>query len=213
MRLGKSARSVLSPQSGLRGECRPRAGDAEAKRFSEVKPSDVLAAVKIGKGAGDLEHSVIPAGGEPHRLGGVAQQTQCCGIGLSDLVQLSRRTLRIGDDFRRAWGQEALPLEIAGRSHSLGDGTTGFRRTRLDQVDYGDCWHLQPDVDPVKKRSGKPRLIVGSATGASGAAMARFTGEAAATGVHRGHQLEPGRVGDAIIGEGDSDLAGFERLP
>ena len=69
-------------------------------------------------------------------------------------------------------------------------------------------------VDAVEQRAGQPRLIFGGAARVrpAPAGKARIAGAAAAARVHRGDQHEARRIGDAVIGARDRDLAGLQRL-
>jgi hypothetical protein len=69
-------------------------------------------------------------------------------------------------------------------------------------------------VDTVEQRTGNARLVIRSAAGIEPAAagVAGLGGAPAAAWIHRRHQHETRRIGDAMIGARDRDLAGFERL-
>ncbi len=69
-------------------------------------------------------------------------------------------------------------------------------------------------VDAVEQRTGNALLIIGGAArvGAAAAGKAGLVGAAAAARVHRRDQHESRRIGDAVIGARDRNLAGFEGL-
>ena len=86
-----------------------------------------------------------------------------------------------------------------------------FGRRRQHQVRRRNLRHLDLQIDAIEKWSRKPRLVVCGAARPPLAGLPRRAA-AALAGVHRRDQLEPRRVGDAMIGARDHDLAGLERL-
>ncbi len=69
-------------------------------------------------------------------------------------------------------------------------------------------------IDAIEQRAGQPHLIIGGAAnvGSALAGIARIAGAAASAWVHRRDQHEARRIGDAVIGAGDGDIAGLQRL-
>ena len=105
-------------------------------------------------------------------------------------------------------------LAFARQRDALGDSAAAFGRRRQNEIGRGHCRHLDMRVDAIEQRPGKPRLVLGGAAGvgAAPAGEARLVGLAAAARIHRRNQHEAGRIGDAVIGAGDRDLAGFKGL-
>ena len=70
------------------------------------------------------------------------------------------------------------------------------------------------EIDAVEQRTRKPRLILRDAAriGLAVAGEARVRRMAAAAGIHRRDELKSRRIDDAMIGAGDGDLAGLDRL-
>jgi len=98
--------------------------------------------------------------------------------------------------------------------YALGDFAAAFGGRRQDEIGCGHRRHFDMQVDAVDQRAGNPRLIVGGAAGVGPAAAGKagFAGAAAAARIHCPDQHEPRRIGDAMIGAGNGNLAGFQRL-
>ncbi len=69
-------------------------------------------------------------------------------------------------------------------------------------------------VDAVEQRPRQPALVFGRAAqiGPAFAGESGVAGAPAAARIHRRHQHETRRIGDAVIDARDRDLAGFQRL-
>ena len=81
----------------------------------------------------------------------------------------------------------------------LGDAVLGF-------VVADTLFRRFPRYSEGQKSKVKASLV-------STATLARLAGSAAAAaGVHGGDQLQAGRIGDAVVGAGDDQLAGLQRL-
>ena len=96
-----------------------------------------------------------------------------------------------------------------------GDFLAAFRWRRKDQVGGSDGRHLDVEIDAVKQRARQPRLILGGTAyvRSATAGEAGIAGAAAAAGIHRRHQHEARRIGDAVIGSRNRDFSGLQRLP
>jgi hypothetical protein len=103
---------------------------------------------------------------------------------------------------------------IAGKGDAFGDFAAAFRGRRQDQIGRGHGGHLDVQVDAVEERTGDAALIVGGAAGigAAPAGEAGLRGASAAARVHRRNQHEARRIGHAVIGARDRNLAGLQRL-
>ena len=69
-------------------------------------------------------------------------------------------------------------------------------------------------VDAVDEGTREPPLVFGGAARirAALAGKSRLAGAAAAAGIHGGNQHETRRIGHAVVGAGNRDLANLERL-
>ena len=108
----------------------------------------------------------------------------------------------------------ARHLPLAGERDALGDFAAAFGGRRQDQIGGGHRRHFDMQVDAVDERARNARLVIGGAAriGSAAAGETGFVRPAAAAGIHRRDQHEARRIGDAVIGAGDRDLAAFERL-
>lgn len=181
----------------------------------EMRAADDRAAVEIGDGARDLEDAVIATRRKPHRVGGVTQEFHAGGIGRRDRVENGAACFGIDAKLRPPERLEPLGLHGARRRDPRRDFLASFRWRRQHEIGRADGGHFDVEVDAVEERPRQPRLIVGDAAriGAALAGEARVIGAAAAARVHRGDELKARRIGDAVVGAGDRDLAGFDRLP
>ena len=168
--------------------------------------------IEIGERAGDFQDAVVAACRKLHLFSCVAQQLQPARIWLRHLLDHCRRTASIGKNLRHAEGDETVRLYFAGAGHTPCDGGARLGWRRADQIGGGDGGDIDADVDPVHQRAGDSPLIVGDATWTARTTMARFSRHAAAAGVHGRHELDRGRIGDAVVGAGDDAFGGFERL-
>ncbi len=82
------------------------------------------------------------------------------------------------------------------------------------QIGGVDGRNFDHQVDPVEQRPRQARLILPDAPcdRLPIAAVPRIERVAAAAGIHGGDELESRRIDNPVIGAGDGNLAGFERL-
>ena len=109
----------------------------------------------------------------------------------------------------------ALGLDIARARDAGGDLARAFRGRRQDQIGGGDRRHFDVQVDAVEQRAGQPRPDIRRRSARSARAGRRSRDRwrcAAAAGIHRRHQHEARRIGDAVIGARDRHLAALQRL-
>src|SRR6266571_3827295 len=104
------------------------------QRLGEVDATDVFRAVEVGERARDAQHAVIAARGEPHRLGGVAQQFQPGGVRLGDLLEHGALRLRVGAHARKPERGVAFYLHLARGGDARGDLAAALGGRRQDQV-------------------------------------------------------------------------------
>ena len=128
-----------------------------------MQPADFLRAVEVGERARDAQHAVIAARGQPHGLGGIAQQLLALRVGLCDLLQQRGRRFGIGADMRQAGCRITRELDVARGRDARGDLGRAFRGRRQDQVGCGNRGHFDPQIDAVHQRTGNARLIIGGA--------------------------------------------------
>ena len=181
-------------------------------RLGEVDPADRLRLVEVGERARHPQHAVIGARGKAELLAGVAQQRKPGRVGRGDLLDQRRRTMRVG----RRGGASAARTAPAGSARAprtraatsaLGSDRPGRIRSLAETAGTSIA-----QVDAVEQRAGDARLVVGLAARAARAAVAGFAGHAAAAGVHRRDELDPRRIGHAVVGPRDHAFAALERL-
>jgi hypothetical protein len=108
----------------------------------------------------------------------------------------------------------ARGLPVASECHALGNFAAAFGRRRQDQIGRGHSRNFDLQIDAVEERSGNARLVIGGAVCVcpAPAGETRLISLAAAAWVHRRHQHEARRIGDAVIGARNRYLAAFQRL-
>ncbi len=151
-----------------------------------------VGAVEVGQCAGDPQHAMIAARGEPHGVGGVAQQRKPGGVRLRHAFQDRAVRGSIGADVWQADRGIARDLDRACMRDALGDLTAAFGGRWQDQVGGGHSGHLDGEVDAIDERTRETPLVVGGAAvvRAPLAHEAWLGGATAAAGVHRGDQHE-----------------------
>ena len=88
-----------------------------------------------------------------------------------------------------------------------------LRRRRQRQVRSRDARHVHEEVEAVQQRAGKAAAIVRRAARRTVAGAVRLVNMAAAAGIHRGHELEAGRIDNMPVGACDRHPADLQRLP
>ena len=126
--------------------------------------ADLLGAVEIGERARHPQHPMIAARGQPHGVGGVAQQREArrCRAARR-LPAAARCAAALVRDPRQAERRVALGLDRAGPRDARRDLAAAFGRRRQDQVGGGDGRHLDVQIDAVEQRPRQPALVVGGA--------------------------------------------------
>ena len=99
------------------------------------------------------------------------------------------------------------------RRHTPRDGDARLARCITKKQAAADFRDFDNHVEPVDHRPRNTRAIIAATVGRPRTGTRRVAEIAAAAGVHCGHQLEPGRVGDMMVCAGNDNLAGFKRLP
>jgi hypothetical protein len=155
---------------------------------------------------------VIAAGAERERIGRLAQESEPGAVGRCDLFEQRAVAIGVGAGAGKAERGVALDLGAAGKRHALAHLRTSFGRLRQNEVGGGDGRHLDLKVDAVEQGAGDARLVALGAGPALAADIARLARAAAAAGIHRGDELDPRWVGDAVVRPRDHRLAVFERL-
>jgi hypothetical protein len=172
--------SGCNPSSSSLG----RLVDARAvgQRLGEVDAPDPVLAVEIGEGARDLEHAMIAARRQPHRLGGIAQEREPSRIRPRHLVEQGGGAAGIGRAARKAERGVSRRLAGTGRGDAGGHLGRALGRSRHDEIGRRQRGNIDGDVDPIEHRAGNPGLIAGHAAlvGLAAAGIARLGRLAAA---------------------------------
>ena len=172
--------------------------------------------VEVGERACNAQHTMIAPRGEPHRIGRVTDQRERRGVELHHLVEQRALRGRVGAHVRarRECCVALSGLHRPRARHAGRDLAAALGGRRQDQVGGADRRHLDVQVDAVEQRAGEPRLILAGAARqlAAMAGEAGLARAAAAARVHGGDQHEARRIGDAVVGARDRDLAALERL-
>jgi hypothetical protein len=131
-----------------------------------------------------------------------------------DLFDDRRRAGGVGRDAVEAEIGVALDLDAPRRGDAGRDLGRALGRRRQDEVGRRDRGHLDDQVDAVEERPREAGLVLRHAAlvRLAPAGKARLGRLAAAARVHRRDELEPGRVGDAVVGARDHHLAALDRL-
>ena len=82
----------------------------------------------------------------------------------------------------------------------------------VGQLFVVDMRHLDKDIHPVEERPADAPLVARHQAGGAGALAEGVAVVAARAGVHRAHQHETGREGDAALGAADGDDLILQRL-
>ena len=82
----------------------------------------------------------------------------------------------------------------------------------MQQVGRWQCGDFGVKVDAVQQRSAEPALVARHLVGRVAAGSGRVAEKAARAGVHRCHQLEPGREHALHRGARNADVAAFQRF-
>ena len=188
--------------------------DSVGQRLGEMRPADGRGAVEIGDRAGELQHAMEAACRKIEPFRSLAQQSHAGDIRPRGLFDDRTRRRRIGEDMWQAERSITLDLNVPRRRDARRDFGRSLSRRRQEQVRSIDCRYLDHEIDAVEQRPREPRLILPDTTrdGLAAATETRIERMAAAAGVHRRDKLKPRRIDDPMIGAGDGDLAGFERL-
>jgi hypothetical protein len=68
---------------------RTSSASAIGQGFCQMDAADFVGAVEIGQRAGDAQHAMIAARGDPHGIGDVAQQSKAAGVRPGHVFELS----------------------------------------------------------------------------------------------------------------------------
>jgi hypothetical protein len=184
------------------------------ERFGEMAAADGGRIVKIGDGAGKLEDAMETAGREIETLGGLAQQSETCGVGPRGVFDDRARCRGIGCDAGKPQFGVAFRLAPPRGCDAQRNFGRSFGRCRQHQIGGAHCRDLDRHIDAIEQRAREPRLILPDASRnrLPVAAIAGIERMAAAAGVHRSDELKTRRINGPVIGARDGDFAGFERL-
>lgn len=166
---------------------------------------DVLGALQVGEGAGDLEQAVGGAQGQRETLAGGFQPLL---VGLAQVAVLAQ-PWQVEEGIGAAL---ALVLQVPGFGDLLGGGGAAFSgRWRVAQCG-GFARHSEVQVDAIEQRPGEFVAIALDLVTAALAASRGFAKVAAGTGIHCGDQLEAGRETNLVPRTGDHYFAALQWL-
>lgn len=126
-------------------------------RLQHIVRADVLRATEIGQGAGDLEDTVVGAGGEVHLAHGMLHVAVAHVVELAVLLHLARAHGGIGAGLASL---EAALLDLAGLHHAGADGLRFLATAgggKLAVLDQGD---IHVEVDAVEQWAGDAAPVV-----------------------------------------------------
>ena len=202
--------SDLVSVSGCRWHALP--GNPVGYGLGEMDAADLIRSVEIGERACDLQNSMIGAGGEFHLLGCIRQKPASAFIRRCDGLHQSGGALGVVGLRRKAKSGVSLGLHASCFDDAGANRLGGLARLRANEVGGGHGRHVDPQIDPIEKRSGDAGLIIRRASRTPGADVTGFARHPAAAGIHGRDQLHARRIGDAMIGTGNHALAAFEGL-
>lgn len=177
---------------------------AARQGFGDMDAADRVLPIKVGNGAGHTQDAVVGSGGQRLLQRRLLQQGFAGAVRRGHMVEMIRRQMGIQT--------AALDLGIPGLGHAPGRLRCALDRRRQGEVGRRDRWYLDLQINPIQHRPRYPGLIIRRAARATAACRAFTIPATTATGIHRGHQLEPCRVSYVGIGPRDGNRAGFQRL-
>ena len=185
---------------------------AVTQGFGHMTTPHSLAMVEVGEGPGYPQGAIVTARRQLRRLRRLTEQRAGFRVHADDFIQALDWTIGVGPHASQTQGLIASSLDLASVRHPGANLGAAFGRRRHDQFSRADRRHLDLHVDPVKQRARDAGLVFFGAVLPPAAGEAGLTGMTAAAGVHRGDQLDARRIGNAVIGPGDGNLSGLERL-
>lgn len=169
-----------------------------------MNPAHSVTPFQISNGAGDPEHPVITACGQPV-LG-----CRCIEQNLPAPVRHGRVLEMIGAQMRIEG--PAPGLNVSTGRHPGGGLDTALNRGGQAQVRRRDRRNSDLQVNPVQHGPGNTGLVIDGAAWTTAAGHAIQPTIAAAARIHGRDQLEAGWVGHMSIGPGHGDRSGFHWL-
>ena len=136
--------------------------------FGDVPGGDLLRALQVGDGAGDLQDAGVGAVGQAQPLAGEQQQLLRVGRHGAGGVQVPGAELGVDADARRVAGV-ARALHRSGRLHPAAHLGGGLLRRVLGEALGGNGLHLDVHVDAVQQRVGDAVQIAADLRGRAAA--------------------------------------------
>ena len=209
-------------RQALRPACRSVCGKGDVLRsaFQNVRVAVLdglgkmgggngFCAVQVGDGARHPQDAVVGACGKAHTGKGGFQKFFAGGVQRTGFGDGGGGHMGVAGD---ACAREAAQLDGACGVHPRLDHRRRFRRfPAAHRLEFhrGDA---DVEVDAVQQRAGDLFGVFFRVPVGAGAAAAGMSPPAAAAGIHRADQLEPGGHMQRAAGAGHGDLAVFQRL-
>ncbi len=125
--------------------------------LADVPGLDGTGTGEVGDGAGQLEHPMTGAGGEPEPVDGRAQQASNGGGLVAMAPQLSSRHVGVG--MQAPLRAESLPLARARGLDPGTNGGAGLGGSVVRQLAIRQRRHSEVHVDPVEQRPREPGAV------------------------------------------------------
>ena len=122
-----------------------------AQGFGDVEAHDLVAAIKIGQGAGDAQDAMIAARGEIHGIGCLTQKLQTRAVRSSKTLEEFAIDLGVGADVRQVF--VALRLPLASSGNTGGDVEAFFLWRGEREIGGFDGRQFDLDIETVKERA------------------------------------------------------------
>jgi len=164
---------------------------------------------KVGNGAGNLEDSVVGAGGEGKLLHSILEEVAKALIESTMLTDLTVRHESVGGG---TGAGKTLELELAGANDPFPNRGGAFTFLLAAQFFDGERGCLNMDIDAIKKRAADLCTVPLDLSGCA-AGFPAFCSRIAIGGrVHSGNEHDGRGKGDFPSAAGYGDLAVFEWL-